>query len=271
VETDEPARKWVVAGHSDIQTQLRLFCFPYAGAGASIFREWERELPAAIQLCRVQLPGREERLHERPLAHVTDITSALVYDLQPWLDRPFVFFGHSMGALIAFELARELRRLRAPLPQRLFLSGRPAPHIKSRMSVIHHLPDSEFKRELGRLNGTRTKVLDDTELMTLLMPMLRADFSVCETYVCSPGEPLPIPITVLGAITDAYVWRQDLEGWRAYTSDTMKLLMFPGDHFYLHPMRSQLIAAVICDLAPALFAAPTRLDCRESRAEPDRA
>jgi surfactin synthase thioesterase subunit len=154
-------------------------------------------------------------------------------------------FGHSMGALLAFEFVRELRRVGAPPPEHLFLSGRPAPHLRSRIPRLHDLPEPEFKRHLGLLNGTPAKVLEDLELMELLMPMLRADFSICETYACAPEEPISVPITAFGGIMDAHTRREDLEAWRSYTLGAFDVRMFSGGHFYIHSMRSSLVSAVL--------------------------
>jgi surfactin synthase thioesterase subunit len=253
VATDVQTGKWVIASDPNPFINFRLFCLPHAGAGATLYRQWVDEVPPTVHFCRIQLPGREERLHEQPLASAAEITRTLVQELRPWLDLPFALFGNSMGALLAFELAREFRRAGQSLPAHLFLSGRPAPHVKSRIPAIHHLADGDFKRELGRLNGTPLMVLNDAELMGLLMPTLRADFSVCETYNCAPEEPLTIPITVFGAIGDVHVHRENLVAWQGYTTASFRVRMFPGDHFYLQTARSGLISAIVADLSPYLL------------------
>jgi medium-chain acyl-[acyl-carrier-protein] hydrolase len=244
METVRAASNWIVSRSPNTNARVRLFCFPYAGAGASAFRAWEDQFPEAIHLCRVQLPGRDERIREKPLAHVSDLTGLLVRELEPYLDLPYAFFGHSMGALIAFELARSLRRKNCPVPSHLFLSARRAPHLPARTRPIHDLPVDEFKQELRFFAGTPEQVLENDELMQLLLPTLRADFSVCETHTYLPEVPLAIPITAFGSLGDPEVFRDELEGWRSHTASTMTLTMFPGDHFFLHPMRSQLIEII---------------------------
>ena len=235
--------KWLIGRQPNPKAQLRLFCFPYAGASA--YREWEPAFPSSVQLCRIQLPGREERLRDRPFTNFSEVTRALVRDLADWLDTPFMVFGHSMGALLAFEFARELRRVGGPRPEHLFLSGRQAPHLKSRIPQLHDLPEAEFKRQLGLLNGTPKKVLEDPELMGLLMPMLRADFSICETYSCTPEEPLSLPISAFGGEMDPHTRRDDLDAWRNYTLGNFNVRMFSGDHFYIQSMRSSLLSAIL--------------------------
>jgi medium-chain acyl-[acyl-carrier-protein] hydrolase len=228
---------------------MRLFCFPHAGAGASAYRDWEKELAADLHVCRVQLPGREERSGEPAFTHVSEIAEVLAKELQPWFDRPFVFFGHSMGALIAFELTRKLRSVGATLPQHLFVSGRAAPHLPSRTRSIHHLCEAEFKRELRLLNGTPEQVLQDNELMRFLLPTLRADFSVCETYVPPDEDPLPVPITAYGGESDSRASFQELEEWCRHTNLRSTVQMFPGDHFYLQAERPKLLASMLSELA----------------------
>ena len=154
LDFDRRVGRWVVTRDCDSAAAMRLFCFPHAGAGASAYRDWEKELAADLHVCRVQLPGREERSGEPAFTHVSEIAEVLAKELQPWFDRPFVFFGHSMGALIAFELTRKLRSVGAALPQHLFVTGRAAPHLPSRTRSIHHLCEAEFKCELRLLNGT---------------------------------------------------------------------------------------------------------------------
>src|SRR3954469_937665 len=153
--------------NSETVAQMRLFCFPHAGAGASAYREWETELAGTLQVCRVQLPGREERVREPAFTNVLRLAEVLADELEPWFDRPFAFFGHSMGALIAFELTRELRRRALPLPAHLFVSARRAPHLPARKRALHALPDDEFDADLRALDGTRAAVLADRELMAL--------------------------------------------------------------------------------------------------------
>jgi medium-chain acyl-[acyl-carrier-protein] hydrolase len=157
---------------------------------------------------------------------------------------PFAFFGHSMGALISFELARQLRRQHAPGPIALFVSAHRAPQRPAPNPPVHSLPQDEFVEELRRLNGTPEAVFQDAELMQLLLPTLRADFAVCETYTYMPEEPLECPILAFGGLQDHEVSRDDLAAWRAQTHRTFKLRMVPGDHFFLHSARASLVCVV---------------------------
>jgi len=225
--------RWISFRKLDPNTQLRLFCFPYAGAGALIFRKWSDGLPADIEVCPIQLPGRGTRLTEPPFTMLSCLVEALARVLDPLLDKPFAFFGHSLGALIAFELARQIRRHHGVHPVRLFASAGRAPQIPHRTPPIHNLADKEFLAELRRLNGTPRELLDHEELMEVMLPILRADFALYETYLYSNEPPLNCPISAFGGVQDRRVSASDLEAWRSQTSASFSLRMFPGDHFFL--------------------------------------
>jgi medium-chain acyl-[acyl-carrier-protein] hydrolase len=231
------------------RARLRLFCFPYAGGGASAYRGWAASLPDDVEVCPVQLPGRESRLREPPFQQPEPLVAALADALRAHLDLPFAFFGHSMGAMLSFELARELRRRGDTLPLHLFVSGRRAPQVPNREEDIHALPEPEFLVKLRELNGTPEEVLQHAELMRLLIPVLRADFSVNETYVFRPEEPLDLGISAFGGLGDQEVTREDMVGWSEHGRGPFRLRMLPGDHFFLHSARDLVTESVARDLA----------------------
>jgi medium-chain acyl-[acyl-carrier-protein] hydrolase len=169
--------------------------------------------------------------------------------LLPYFDMPFAFFGHSMGASISFELARLLRREGRRLPLHLYISGRRAPHIIDRDPPLHDLPEAELLEELRQLNGTPKEVLEHPELMTMMLPLLRADFSVAETYICETEPPLDIPITVFGGLADKDVTRDDLEGWQQHSTASIKLRMLAGDHFFLNTSQQVLLRLLSSELS----------------------
>jgi len=239
---------WIACRKPSPQARLRLFCFPYAGGGVSIFRAWSDGLPADVEVCPIQLPGRGTRLMEPPFARLSPLIQALAEALFPLLDIPFAFFGHSLGALISFELARQLRRQHAVQPVRLFISADRAPQIPNRDPAIHSLPEREFLVEVCRLNGTPRKVLEDDELRQIMLPLLRADFAVYETYGYSTEPPLNCPISAFGGLQDHKVNRGDLEAWREQTSISFSLRMFPGDHFFLNTTQASLLGALSQEL-----------------------
>lgn len=241
------AAPWLVCPKPNPRAGLRLFCFPYAGGGTLIYRAWPAALERVAELQLVQLPGRERRLAEAPYTSVGALVSELSEAVADYLDAPFAFFGHSMGAVLSFELARRLRREYGVEPRHLFVSGRAAPQLPRREPCTFDLPEPEFVQELINLNGTPREVLENPELRQLLLPVLRADFSVCQTYEYDPGPPLGCPVTALGGIGDR-VTREDLEGWREQTASRFMLRMLPGDHFFLHSAQATLLEVVAREL-----------------------
>jgi medium-chain acyl-[acyl-carrier-protein] hydrolase len=222
--------------------RLRLFCFPYAGGGASAFFSWQRSLPRGVEVRGVQPPGREGRVRERPIAEWGPFLDGLMAELVPRLDVPFAFFGHSLGATVAFEVARRLRAMGGPQPLHLFASGRTAPHLPMEDPPVHALPEPEFVAELRRLGGTPEEVLGNADLMSILLPLLRADFGLSETYEHTPGDPLDLPITGYGGVRDERVEPERVSAWRQHTRAGFREVMFPGGHFFLHEDRQSLLA-----------------------------
>ena len=226
---------------------MRLFCFPHAGSGAAIYRSWADVIPSEVQVCSIQLPGREWRMREKPYTRMEPLVRDLVDAMRKYLDLPFAFFGHSLGGLIAFECARLLMKENLR-PTRLFVSAYRAPQTPSGRRAIAHTPDNVFFEELRRLEGTPEEVLNNRELMRLVAPALRADFEVAETYVFRPDPVLDVPISVFGGIGDRVTDKEKLEGWESQTSADFKIRMFPGSHFFLQESRNALLRAVIQDL-----------------------
>jgi surfactin synthase thioesterase subunit len=226
----------------------RLFCFPFAGGGATAFRGWSHELPRDLEVCAVVLPGRESRLRDAPIAEVSRLIPALAEGLAAQLDRPFALFGHSVGALVAFELARELRRRGARAPEHVFVSAFRAPTRANVNRVLHALPEPELLQELRSYGGIPDAVLDSRELLDLVLPTIRADFALHETYVHRPEPPLATPLTVFGGTRDDKVKPEHLEGWQAQTTGRFRQELFAGDHFFLKSCRPQMSAVIAEEL-----------------------
>jgi acyl transferase domain-containing protein/surfactin synthase thioesterase subunit len=243
---------WLFVPKPQLQATLRLFCLPYAGAGASIFRSWAETLPSEIEVCAIQLPGREDRLGETPLTRIAPLVKTLAAILQPHLEIPFAIFGHSMGGLVGFELVRELRRQVCPLPSRLFMSGIRAPQLPDLNLPIHRLPEPQFLEALQKLQGTPEAILQNAELMKLLSPAIRADLAIAENYIYAAEAKLPCPITAFGGAQDPLVRSEDLAGWKDQTQSDFALHMFPTDHFFLHRDRDGLLAAIATTLTQHL-------------------
>ena len=239
---------WVVKPRPNPEAAWRLFCFPYAGGGAQIFRRWPHQLPATGEVCAIELPGRGTRLQEPLFTQLPPLVEAVAQQLAKHLDKPFAFFGHSLGALLSFETARYCRRQHLPGPVHLFVSGRRAPHIPPDEPPLYTLPEPALINELRRLNGTPKEVLEHAELMQLMLPILRADFAVCDTYQYTPEPPLNCPITVFSGLQDASVRADHLEAWQAQTHATCSVHLFPGDHFFLHTTPSLLLQTLAREL-----------------------
>jgi medium-chain acyl-[acyl-carrier-protein] hydrolase len=234
------------------QAVFRLFCFPYAGGSARIFQKWPHRFPPTVEVCPLQYPGRGNRLREQPFARLEPLVQNIAEALLPLLEKPFAFFGHSMGAMVAFELTRQLRRENKTLPVQLLVSASRAPQLPDRTPVAYDLPEPEFIQELRRLNGTPTEVLDHPELMKLMLPLLRADFAVAQTYTYIPEPPLLCPIRVYGGLEDQSVLPESLEGWREQTTGPFSLRLFPGDHFFLQTAESLLIQRITEELSQSM-------------------
>ncbi len=239
---------WISFRKPRQNARLRLFCLPYAGGGASIYRKWSSAVSPDIEVCPVQLPGREERIKEALFTRTDALIEALAEALAPYLDLPFAFFGHSMGALIAYETIHQLRRTRGLDPVHLLVSGRRAPHIPPDQNFSAELSDSEFLAKLHKLNGTPSQVLENRELMALLLPVMRADFKVNNFHTPLTRAPLDCPVTILGGLEDEEGSGARLEDWKDVTRGRSRLKMFPGDHFYINQHADELIAYVSNEL-----------------------
>jgi len=237
----QPANPWLYYFEPNPKASIRLFCFPYAGGTALVYRTWAKKFPASVEVIAIQLPGRATRMQEPPISKLTDLVEPIASALEPVLDKPFAFFGHSMGGLIAFEVARFFRRQERALPGHMFVSGRPAPQLNSERSPLYNLPKEELLAELQQLEGTPREVLEHPELMDLMLPILRSDFSICDTYEYREEAPLACPITAFGGLQDSDVSRRKVEAWREQTSATFTLRMFPGNHFFIHSHETLLL------------------------------
>ena len=239
------AGSWLVRARPRSRPRLRLFCVPHAGVGPSAYRQWIDSLPADIEVALVHLPGRESRLREAPYTQIEPLVNAAVTALRPYLDIPYAMFGHSMGALVAFELARRFEEDGQGAPRHLFVSGRRAPQMPPRRPPIAHLPDDQFVREIcSRYNGIPDEVLRHPDLLALLLPGLRADLTLVEGYVHRAGSPLPCPIVAMGGSADAEATEAELVGWRHQTTAALSVRMFPGGHFYLQTAHEELMRIV---------------------------
>ncbi len=229
--------------------EMRLFLFPYAGGSPAVFHKWASQFPASMEVWTASYPGRGSRYGEAPIRQIKTLAEMLSEAIRPLLDKPFALFGHSMGGLLAFELARNLRRHSLPPPERLFVSACGAPHLPDPHPLLHRLPDADFINSLQQLHGLPVEVLEHPALLQVLLPVLRADFEAFENYLPTAGEtPLHCPVVAFGGLDDPRVNRARLEGWVQHTDSSFEAYYFPGDHFFLRQAQGEVIAAIIAEL-----------------------
>ncbi len=230
------------------QARLRLFVFHHAGGAASAFRPWAARLqPYEIELCPVQLPGREARINEQPYRDLKPLVEQLGKVLTPYTDLPFALLGHSMGGLIAFYLAQHFQQ-RARHPQRLIVSAATPPRGGQPQAPIHQLPDGAFLAEVGRFNGLPAELLQNRELLALHLPTLRADFALCERASALHAAVLHCPLSVYTGLHDHTMGEQVVEQWRQQTIGPVRVRKFPGDHFFLFKQPALVTRALVQDL-----------------------
>lgn len=211
---------------------LRLLCFPYAGGSSATYIPWKNTLSPDIELAVVQLPGRGIRLSDSPYQTMMEVVNALFVEIQTLIGKPFIFYGHSMGARIAYELALMLYQRNCELPIHLIASGSIAPCTDLKTEKIHHLPDKTFIEKVASLNGTATEVLANQEIMQLVLPALRADFKIVENYHREENRVLPTKISVFAG-KDENVCIADLESWFDLFQYNTGIHWIAGNHFFI--------------------------------------
>lgn len=231
---------------------MRLFCFPFAGGGTTAFRGWVEALPQGVALCPVRLPGRESRLAEPAFRDMTALAAALAEAVPPYLDRPFAFYGHSMGAAVSFELTRLLIAKGLSAPVALFVSGARAPHLRKDWVPPPEPSEEDFLRELERLEGIPPEVRHNKELLAVVLPALRADATLYRNYVYQGPVPLDCPIFAYGGREDPNIRPAHLEAWQQETSGPVRVRLFPGGHFFFQTAQREFLAALAEDLAAVL-------------------
>ncbi|EPJ45258.1 MAG: hypothetical protein OFPII_29030 [Osedax symbiont Rs1] len=224
--------RWLIRSQPQPDAIYRLLCLPYAGGNASLFHSWPAQLPE-LDMLAVQPPGRASRLMEPNCRDMSEYVEGLLLALEPWLDRNWAIFGHSMGALAGYALLQRLQRSGLPLPDYFFISASKGPQVENRIKKISYLDDECFIEELKKLNGTPTQVLENQELINFCLPFIRADFHLIENYLLGEFKPLPVtPILLCGTEDD--ITPQDMLLWNKLFKKSATVSMFPGNHFFLH-------------------------------------
>lgn len=243
-----PLTAWTVVPRPSADPRVRLVCFPYAGGTAAVYRTWPDVMPPDVEVHAVQLPGREWRLKEEPFRRIGPLVDALLEVVGPLADRPLALFGHSLGALVSYELARGLRRSGLGEPVHLFVSAHRAPQLPAIEPSMHDQSDEVFMDSLRSLRGTPEELLANEELMQLVLPVLRADFEIADRYDHQAEPPLSCPISAFGGVGDLVTPRERLEPWGELTDGPFKLRMLPGGHFFVNDQRDLVLRAVFQDL-----------------------
>jgi medium-chain acyl-[acyl-carrier-protein] hydrolase len=242
---------WIVTHSSSRRTTQRLFCFPYAGGNAQVFRAWAEHLPPSIELIGIQAPGKGSRVMETPYSTLQELSTALLADIEPMLfDRPFSFFGHSNGALVAFELSCVLQERGLPLPRHLFLSASPAPWTRVFDRPYSAMSDDEFIGKLESLSGTPPEVLRNRELLDVFLPGLRADFSLAEGYAFARARKLAVPTSIFYGAEDE-IEEVQIRSWQQQLESEAHFEQIPGGHFFIHSHVDLLTGLVARQLAAA--------------------
>lgn len=220
---------------------LRLFCFPFAGGSATAFHPWTSSLPVGVELCAIQLPGRGMRFKDKPYVRMGDLITDLENSISCLLDKPFIFYGHSMGSIIVFELIRKMIENNRSMPKHIVVSGRRAPQIGYNEPQIHKLSESDFIAKLKEYNGTPQEIYENKELLDLVLPILRTDFEMLETWEYIEKDPFSIPLSVCGGVEDDRAPRDMLEAWGAHTTASFDCQMFKGGHFFLETDKEEFL------------------------------
>jgi medium-chain acyl-[acyl-carrier-protein] hydrolase len=239
---------WIVRPSATLAARVRLFCLPHAGGAASVFQPWAELLPPWIDLCAVQLPGRQQRAREPMPTRMALLVKDLAEGLADELDLPFALLGSCTGSLVAYELLARLREHGGAAASHLFVTSCRAPHLPDRDLPIHGLADAELIRELDRLGGTPPILLEHPDMIRVLGPTLRRDFELAETYRHRPREPIGCPLTVFGGADDRVISDDELAGWHEHASDAFRRITLPGGHYLVQDATAALCAAVAAAL-----------------------
>jgi medium-chain acyl-[acyl-carrier-protein] hydrolase len=235
---------WLARWRRAPDAPMRLFCVPHAGGGTLAYRQWALDLAPGFDVVALRPPGREQRHREPAYDRLTELAAAVVREVTPLLDRSYAWFGHSLGALVAFEACRAIQAAGGPDPVRLLVSGRPAPDLVPRLSPVHAAPTPILMSRLREMGGTPPEILDDVAVMAGMLPTIRADLAAAETYTCVPAVPLNTPITAFGGRSDPFATVDELAAWGHHTHAGSRVRMFDGGHFYLHDRQTDFVSAV---------------------------
>ena len=236
---------WVTRPSPSTNATKRLFCLPFAGGGASAYRSWTTYFGPTLEVCPIQLPGREGRIFEPAFTAVDALVATLRKHLSPYLDRPYAFYGHSMGALVTFELAQAIARDdRLPNPERIFVAAHRAPQLPLQRSPLSDLPAEAFIEKLKQYGGFDQEILNNTEMMELILPTLRADFTLCESYQYKVRPKLQHPIHVFAGLEDQQTAVESTYAWDQHSDVSVDSTLFTGGHFFLNSCQQDVLKKI---------------------------
>jgi medium-chain acyl-[acyl-carrier-protein] hydrolase len=231
---------------NQLKSKVRLFCFPYSGANATIYSSWADSLPGSIEICAIQYPGHGNRIGDRLRYHVDDLIESILPDVTTRLDIPYAFFGHSLGALVGYEISKKLPTQGSLV--HVFVSAHRAPQIPDPNPTLHNLDDLTFLDRIVKLGGMEKELIQSKELVEIILPILKADFTICENYQFQDKYILDCPVSVFGGLEDLYISRNDLLAWKELTSRAFSLRMFPGDHFFIRKSQYYILQVIAREL-----------------------
>lgn len=242
------SQSWMLCPRPNPDAGLRLVCLPYSGGRAAAFKGLAAELPGDVELSAIELPGHGRRMREVPCTRLRPLVDQVTDVLAEQIRQPFVLLGYSLGALLGFEATRELARRGRPGPAALFVAASKAPHVRQEGPLLHDLPQAALVEQLVRLDGSRNALLQDEELVEVMLPVLRADLGIVETYGYEPGQPLDCPVVAFGGSADATVPRPSLDAWGELTTGDFSATVLPGGHFFLDSSRALFGQALTAEL-----------------------
>lgn len=238
--------RWIVVDERKPEARYRLFCFPYAGGASSIYNKWNKYLPSDIELFSIELPGRGRRLSEPPIRHMSLLICSMMRDLLPYLkEKPFIFFGYSMGSLISYELTKALLNSEGIHPEILFAAAHRAPHINRISNQVYKQSDEELIKKLKELNGTPEIILNTPELLELILPVMRADLELCDYEYNNDHIPLNLPITAFAGDSDKNVPVDFIRAWEEHTTEQFGFQVLKGDHFFIREQEEKIVQTII--------------------------
>lgn len=247
---NQNADAWIRRYQAADDAAIRLVCLPHAGGSASFYFPMAQALAPALDVLSVQYPGRQDRRHEPGITDIGVYADALTSALLPWVDRPLAFFGHSMGAVLAFEVTRRLERDHGIDPVRIFASGRRSPS-SHRPETVHLRDDDGIVAEMRQLSGTDAAILGNEEILRMVLPAIRSDYTAIENYRAAPEHTVKTPVTVLTGESDPRTSREEAEAWEGHTLGGFDLQSFPGGHFFLARQQAHVLKIVSEELAAA--------------------